>query len=260
MQGRKSVKAPTALGLHFAPLSTQSALESFQSTGNLQEVMVALTTAGVSEATLGLYTPLLEFAKTNSMDLIAMSPEIEDLKIVRTEGLQSVNSERRAQYVLDSEGFIALTQDPKFRLYADRSLLKAFVPVSKTDAPGNFFAERILAHETGATAIARYATARPESLVAYVAPIVDVRFIGGVNGRLPRVCQFINKEQNKVNEACVTTILLNPSAKETLSLSRYIRLEIGTSPTNMQYQTQVSDYLWFSKMPKVNMIPRLMNN
>jgi len=259
MQGRKSFKAPTALALPFAPLSTQSALEAFQSTGNMADLLSALTASGVSEATSDLYKPLLEFAKTNSMDLLAMSPEIEDLKTVRAEGLQNVNKDRRSQYVADSEGFIALTQDPKFRMYTDRSLLKDFVPTSKDDQPGNFFAERILAHETGATAVARYATARPESLVAFVAPIADVRFIGGFNGRLPRVCQFINKEKNKVNDDCVTTILLNPSAKETLSLSRYLRLEIGTAPANLDYQTKVSDYLWFSKMPKVNMIPRLMN-
>lgn len=114
-------------------------------------------------------------------------------------------------------------------------------------------------HETGATAVAKYAAARPESLVIFVAPIEDVRFMGGYNGRLERISRFLNKEENKVIDDCITTILLNPSAKETLSLSRYLRLEIGTAPTNIDYQTKVSDYLWFSKMPKVNLIPRLMN-
>lgn len=263
MQGRKSKKAPTALGLPFAPLSTQAALTSFQTTGSMADVVAALTASGVPEATVELYKPLIEFAKTNSMDLLAMSPEIEDLRTVRADGLQNIDPDRRSQYVVDSEGFIALTQDPKFRLYTDRSLLKGFVPLSDKDTPANFFAERILAHETGATAVAKYATSRPESLVAYVAPIEDVRFVGGVNGRLPRVCQYINtvvnQNSNKVTEECVTTILLNPTATETLSLSRYLRLEIGTAPTNIEYQTKVADFLWFSKMPKVNMIPRLMN-
>lgn len=259
MQGRRTQKGPAALGLPFAPLSTQTALESFRSSGNIAEVAAALTKSGVSDATIDLYKPLLDFAKTNSLDLIAMSPELEDLQIVRAQGLQDVNADRRAQYVLDSEGFIALTQDPKFRLYTDRSLLKDFEPKDKSDQPGNYFAERILAHETGATAVAKYAAARPESLVVFVAPITDVRFLGGYNGRIGRVSQYLNGEENKVTEDCITTILLNPTAKETLSLSRYLRLEIGTAPINIDYQTKVSDYLWFSKMPKVNLIPRLMN-
>lgn len=259
MQGRKSQKGSTALGLPFAPLSTQPALDSFSSNANIEVVIEALTKAGVSDSTAQLYKPLLEFAKLKGLDLIAMSPEIDDQKIVRSRGLQNVDADRRAEYVLDSEGFIAMTQDPKFRLYTDRSLLKDFEPQDKADQVGNFFAERILVHETGATAVAKYAAARPESLVIFVAPIEDVRFMGGYNGRLERISRFLNKEENKVIDDCITTILLNPSAKETLSLSRYLRLEIGTAPTNIDYQTKVSDYLWFSKMPKVNLIPRLMN-
>ena len=259
IQGRKSQKGPIALGLPFAPLNTQQALDAFASNASIQVVMEALNKAGVSDATANLYKPLLEYAKSNELDLIAMSPEIEDQRMVRSRGLQNVDPDRRAQYVLDSEGFIAMTQDPKFRLYTDRSLLKDFEPLDKSDQVSNFFAERILVHETGATAVAKYAAARPESLVMFVAPIEDVRFMGGYNGRLERISKFLNTGENKVTDDCITTILLNPNAKETLSLSRYLRLEIGTAPSNIEYQTKVSDYLWFSKMPKVNLIPRLMN-
>ena len=62
-----------------------------------------------------------------------------------------------------------------------------------------------------------------------------------------------------MDEGAITTILLNPSAEETLSMSRFLRLEIGTTPRTLQYQTKVADYLWFSSMPKVNMLPRMMN-
>lgn len=47
-------------------------------------------------------------------------------------------------------------------------------------------------------------------------------------------------------------------SQSTLSLSRYLRLEIGTAPENWAVQTKVADYLWFSSVPKVNMLPRLM--
>jgi hypothetical protein len=259
-QARKSVKAETAMGLAFAPLSTQSALDAFsQEDGNTAALVEAMTNAGVSESEIQLHQPLLELAKSRKIKLLALAPEVDDANIVRTRGLQDVEPERRAKYVADAQGFIALTQDPKFKLYTDRSLLKDYEPIDAKDQQSNFFAQRILIHEAAATVLANYAVTRPDSFVAVIAPTPDVRFLGGINGRIPRVCEYLNKDKNKVTDDAVTTILLNPTAKETLSLSRYLRLEIGTAPENIDYQTKVSDYLWFSSMPKVNMIPRLMN-
>jgi hypothetical protein len=57
----------------------------------------------------------------------------------------------------------------------------------------------------------------------------------------------------------IILVLLNPTAAETLSESNYLRLEIGTSPDTLEYQTKVADYLWFSSSPKVNMVHRMMN-
>jgi len=258
MRGR-SKETPMGLGLYFAPLSTQSALKTFLAGGNLLTLCDELAKAGVSMETIDLYKPILNYSKSNNLDLLAMSPEVEDVMTVRLDGLQNVNSDRRSTYVMDSEGFVQQTADPKYRLYSDRSLLKDFEPLNEDDQPGNFFAERILVHETGATALARYTCDKPDALVAFFAPMADVRFMGGTSGRLPRICKYLNPVMNKVSENFVTTVLLNPSAEETLSLSRYLRLEIGTSPKDIQYQTKVADYLWFNKMPKVNMIPRLMN-
>ena len=137
--------------------------------------------------------------------------------------------------------------------------LKDFEPTNNNDQIGNYFSERILVHETAATAAAKYASDKPDSFVALVAPTPDVRFLQGINGRIPRICQFLNPSGNLVTANAVTTILLNPTASETLSKSRYLRLEVGTGPETIDYQSKVSDYLWFSSSPKVNMIPRLMN-
>jgi len=96
-------------------------------------------------------------------------------------------------YVADAQGFIALTQVPRFKLYADKSLLTDFVPydsaardqaASKAER-GNHFAERILVHEAYTMAILRWATSRPGSLIASVAPVPDVRFRGGSTGVCP---------------------------------------------------------------------------
>lgn len=216
IQARKSIKGETAMGLAFAPLSTQSALDAFLQDGNDETLLVAMTNAGVTETIVQLYTPLLQLAKSRNVTLLALAPEVEDADIARKQGLQNVNINRRAQYVADTEGFIALTQDPTFKLYTDRSLLKDFDPVDNKDQQGNFFAQRILVHEAAATALAKYAVSRPDSFVAILAPTPDLRFLGGINGRIPRVCEYLNKESNKVTNDAVTTILLNPTAKVSL--------------------------------------------
>ena len=258
LEPRKGGRRATAIGVWFAPYSAQPVLDSYAKSGDENALQDGLKDAGVDEGTIGLYLPVLRFAKTFGVDFIAMSPERKDIQDARAGGLQNVDGNRRAEYVADAEGFIELTQDKKYQLYTKRALFKDFVPIDAADQSGNFFAERILVHEAGATAVAKYTAPRPESFVAILAPTADVRYMGGINGRIPRICRFINKGTNKVNEAAVTTILLNPTAEDTLSSTKRLRLEIGTAPETIPYQTKVADYLWFSTMPKVNMIPRLM--
>lgn len=261
VQSRKN--KDTALGLAFCPISAQSALDSYSQSGDEEALKEAVVkTAGIDTSTMDIYMPLLRTARQSSLQLLALSPELQDIEAVRKGGLQSVDPERRQQYVADPKGFVALAQDPKYKLYADRSLFKDLDATSKGEKAAAFFAERILVHETAATVAAKYAVMRPESLVAIAAPTPDVRYLQGINGRIPRVCAALNKQRqvtNKVTNNAVTTILLNPTAAETLSASRYLRLEIGTGPETLDYQTKVADYLWFSSSPKVNLIPRLMN-
>jgi hypothetical protein len=278
LKPRQSKKAATALGLASLPMSTQSVLDVYtragvsagavtEKEGNDLLLAKALMDAGVSEATVQLNLPILQYAKSKKLDLLAMAPEARDIEAVRAKGLQNVDPARREQYVTDAQGFIALSQDPAFKLYIDRSLLKDYdqdnVDIGSGkdtgDGRGNFFAERILVHEAAATVAAKYAVSRPESLVAMVAPTPDLRYLRGINGRIARICKYLNPEANKVTNNCVTTILLNPTAKETLSKSRFLRLEIGTGPRTLEFQTKVADYLWFSSMPKVNLITRLMD-
>ena len=75
---------------------------------------------------------------------------------------------------------------------------------------------------------------------------------------MQRVSLHLNPN-SLVDGVTVTSILLNPRAWETLSESQFLQLEISTAPNNWTYQTKVADYLWFSSMPKVNMLPRMMN-
>lgn len=258
----------TAVGLAFAPQASQGALDEYLASSasgdDVSERKLAdgLRAAGANEDAIANHVPIMRFARQKRLALLALAPDTADIETISKGGLQSLSADRRDAYVTDAQGFISLTQEPKFKLYSQKSLLKD-APQSTDESTqkseqANFFAERILVHEAAATAVSRWATSRPDSLVVTVAPIPDVRFLGGMNGRVPRICKFLNPGTLVTDEA-VTTILLNPSAKETLSESRWLRLEIGTAPNNWEYQTKVADYLWFSSSPKVNMIPRMMN-
>lgn len=248
----------TAIGLSFIPMSAQGALDRFTSTGDFDALKSELVDAQVPSDILDAQKSLLFFARSKRLSLLALSPEYADIITTRQGGLQNVDPTRRATYVADTQGFIGLTQDPKFKLYTQKSMMKEYKPQNEKDNEGNFFAERILYDEAVATSMAKWAMSRKDSMVITVSDIKDVRFFGGANGRLPRIYKFLVPD-SLIDDASVTTILLNPSAQETLSMSRFLRLEIGTTPENWPYLTKISDYLWFSKVPKVNMLPRMMN-
>lgn len=268
-------KLATAVGLSFCPMSVQPALNAYnkQSGNNESALLSAMKEAGVPSETLDLYMPLIRFVKGKSLEFLALSPEFGDIEAARAKGLGAVDFERRQSYVLDPQGFINVAQDPRYKLYTDRSLLKEYAPNSKDAENDNikgFFAERIFVHETAASVVAKYAVDKPEALVTILAPTPDVRYLQGINGRIPRVYGALVKQTNdasssqtvvtnKVSDNAVTTILLNPTAAETLSATRFLRLEIGTGPDTLVYQAKVADYLWFSSSPKVNLIPRMMN-
>jgi len=260
----------TAVGLSFCPISLQPALDAYSKSGNDSALLRVFKESGVPSEIVNLYMPMIRFARRKSLAFLALSPEFIDITAARTSGLGAVDFERRQFYVVDPEGFIAVTRDSRYKLYTDRSLLKDFAPTNDDDNMKGFFAERIFVHETAASVVAKYAVDRPESMVVTFSPISDVRYLQGINGRIPRVYGSLIKQNNengknsqavinKVSDNAVTTILLNPTAAETLSAGRFLRLEIGTGPDTLAYQTKVADYLWFSSSPKVNLIPRMMN-
>ena len=222
----------TAIGLAFAPVTAQNALDVYIASSSKDEALAldklktALKEAGANESLIERHIPILQFAHDKHFPLLALSPDPTDLQTLQKGGLQSLDPAKRDYYVADTNGFISLTQDPKFKLYTEKSLLKDFVPSSTTlseeqykNEQANYFAERILVHEAGATRIARWASSRPNSMVITVASIPDVRFMGGMNGRVGRVYGKLlsvgggNGSNVEVDEDAVTTILLNPSAK-----------------------------------------------
>lgn len=54
------------------------------------------------------------------------------------------------------------------------------------------------------------------------------------------------------------TILVNPTALDSLSDNRSLRLALEYAD-DLYAGKPLADYLWFSKSPKVNLIPRMLN-
>jgi hypothetical protein len=141
-----------------------------------------------------------------------MSPEIEDIKVVRSQGLRDVGPDRRARvrrrlgrmHCLDA-------RIRRFRLDTDRSLLKDFEPQGKSDQTGNFFAQRILVsrnwcHRLGQVhfhqtrIVGRSLLHQLRMYASWEGIMVDWR--AAYRGSW-------NKEDNKVTDDCITTIRLN---------------------------------------------------
>lgn len=275
----RSSQGSTAIGLSFVPkLSGQSILDAYvkgeiNSETALLEKMEEI--ASVPKEIMSSQLPLINLAKKennnnnnkNKLQLVALGPEIIDLNTVRREGLQNVDLGRRSKYVLDTQGFIELTQNPRFKLYTEKSMLKDFIPLpdKQDDKPADFFAQRIMQDEAIASSIAEWSVipnkeSSSSPFMIVISDVPHVRYMGGANMRVPRIMKYLTNGDSAVDEESVTTILLNPTPETTLSLSKYLRLEIGTAPDNWDYQTKVADYLWFSKMPQVNMLPRMMRS
>lgn len=176
--------------------------------------------------------PLLIWARSNRIPLVALAPLYTDLVKVRQNGLQSLDIANRETYVTDTKGFISMVQSPRFKLYTNRSLLKEYEAsnlISKSgeeDDIANYFAERILSDEAVATASAKWALQAKirssnkgnnnnNSLMIILSAFERVRYLGGANGRVLRVLQFLSPDEN-ISEEAVTSILLNPTAQVSL--------------------------------------------
>lgn len=257
----RNLSSNTALGLSWAPQSTQSkytielsvliitllrlllSLHSFQficvtasfdiffnssidQQASIEGLTAALLKADVSLNVISSQLPLLIWARSSRLPLVALAPLYSDLIKVRENGLQSLDFVNRETYVADTKGFINMVQNPKFKLYTNKSLLKEYEAFNLSKNPdedgdiGNFFAESILHDEAVATASAKWAhqvktrtsSKGNNSLMIILSAFERVRFLGGANGRVLRVYQFLSPD-SKISEEAVTSILLNPTAK-----------------------------------------------
>ena len=282
VQGAQGSRQQVAIGLAALAISAQPAVDAFVTGQSDWDTLVSST---ITKDLLEPYRSLLDYARQQRIPVLCLAVDPNDTATVRAKGLQALDPAQRQRYVADPTGFIAQTTDPQFGLYTDRVLLRDVADDIDLDANDedaapqqpskrsttnkddnkNLFAERILAHEAAATVLARYAAANSKSVVLCFAPVDDLRYMKGINGRLPRIYNALKTEANSevtgnaLTDDDVTTILLNPSPKDTLSETKRLRLEVGTGPDTIKYQMKVADYIWFRSNPPVYLLPRVMD-
>lgn len=70
--------------------------------------------------------------------------------------------------------------------------------------------------------------------------------------KLDRIARSLGSEMS------TKSVLINPTAEDSLSLSRSLRLALEYAD-DLQNGKPLANYLWFTKSPKVNQIPRMVN-
>ena len=167
-----------------------------------------------------------------------------------------------------------------FRLYADLVMTRKFVPSNGEDSVANFFGERCLEMEACGGGIAGWLEGKEDGFVVVLDSIAGVEYgkAGGVESRVERITNNIRSGKGKNGNGngngngtngggnnnnnisiSTTSILVNPTAEDSLSLGRQLRLSIGSSPELFAVETRIADYLWFSEMPPINLLSRVMN-
>ena len=287
-----------ALAIKFLPTASQPLLTSFLLDPTISPT--ALSNQLVSEHLTPLFTasdvtsliPIFTFCRTSGTKLLATSPPFEAIDRVRMSGLSALSPSERDAFFVDPAGFANMITKPveveksageptlsendlrrkKFRLYADYVMTRDFKPANENDRVSNFFAERCMVDEVVATNVAQFLTgeeANGKGLVLLLDSICNVEYgaAGGVESRLQRIVDATSKQEKgkgkgkgkgKVSTA---SFLINPTARDTLSLgSSQLRLSIGTKPELFDVETKVCDFIWFSDVPKINLLNRVMND
>mmetsp|Transcript_6716 Transcript_6716/g.8833 ORF Transcript_6716/g.8833 Transcript_6716/m.8833 type:complete len:444 (+) Transcript_6716:3-1334(+) len=225
------------------------------------------------------YLPVFHLAREKAIPLIALNVAGETMSKVRRKGLDGLDSEERRQYVSDPTGFISAVRDPGFKAYSDRVILSSFedhvemgIYPPTSEAQRNFFAGRILWDEAMADKASKFVRENPDTLMTVLIGSDHVKFGYGSAWRCDRLLnkQTIIEPAAAAGQASgaatgndkkykVTTMMLNPTAEDSLSASRTLRLKLGLDGERFDNSKPLADYLMFSSYPKVSLLSHPLN-
>jgi hypothetical protein len=258
--GNRDGKRRIGLGLDMVDSSQQKALDEYvQSAGVLSEAdadasLLAACGEGIRE-----YLPLLHIARLQQMRLVALGVPVEARKKIAENGLKALSEEEKSKYIADPEGFISLVRDPGFTTYTDKVIITGFNAaiqsgaISTSVTAESYFASRIFDDEALACSIAQKSLFDETMVVLLSSEAVKFGF--GVEERLRRNLQQRKNLDEKVD---VVSVLLNPTAEDSLSSTVQLQLALGYGPY-LKDQKPLAEYLWFSNFPPVKILTRTKN-
>ncbi|CAM9855375.1 unnamed protein product [Discosporangium mesarthrocarpum] len=204
------------------------------------------------------YLPIFHLARQQGIPLLALGVDSESASQVLRQGLEALDADDRNRYVSDFKGFIGTARDIGFQVYADQLIFSAYDQLveegklgDKPPSRPNFFSARILGDEGVASGVVDYVTEK-YTPVLVLQREDHVKFGFGASARAERIGESLG---TKVSSK---TVLLNPTAKDSLSGTTALRLALQLAD-DLYSGKPLANYFWFSKSPKVNLIPRMVN-
>ncbi|CAM9468980.1 unnamed protein product [Chrysoparadoxa australica] len=253
------------VGLEMVEQQFQPALDAYirKDIGNLEEADARLKRDTEWDErwawSIEGYLPVLHLARSRGMKLVALSPDTESLDKVLAKGLEALDPEDRERYVADPKAFVDYVKDPGFNVYANKVITPGFT--AEAEEAGltrqNYFSARLLWDEAVASKAARTvaeSSARgKEQTLVVLQGLEHVKYGFGSSGRAQRL-----KLMERAEPLSVRTVLLNPTAEDSLSPTTNLRLALAYAE-DLYALKPLSNYVWYSTMPKPNQLTRMMD-
>ena len=205
---------------------------------------------------------------------LALPPAVQ--KTLLTEGLDGIQG-GMGELLPDPEGFVASVQGEGFSRYTnsvvkqDYSAVIAAAGGSKVPVSGEkYFSNRILLDETLASRVVGSVRGGQQGSgpLLVVTDLSRVRFGYGLVERIKRLLLLPTTTTSSETTALVTAVpdsadvvslLLNPTAEDSLSLSNQLRLSLGYG-VFLPASRPLADYVWFTSSPPSRVITKAKNS
>lgn len=224
--------------------------------------------------------PVLAVARRFGARVVAVGLEPRVIETIREKGLASIGSETQ-EYVKSPKEFVQFVGIPGFKQYSNGVVSDLFELYSAAGGKGtlvDFFAAHILEDEVLAQRSYDAARARPGALLVVCAGIDHVKFGFGCHARLERIAQVDAGSKDENAKVCasiqvcrstatpllltpfaqIRSIVLNPTASDSISLSKNLRLTLGYGDF-LPISRPLANYAWFSSSPFPNLLTHMLN-
>ena len=214
-----------------------------------------------------VYKPIFHLARNRGIPLIALNTATETTNRVLADGLDGLTNDDRQTYIRDPLGFVESVRGEGFQRYTDKVILPSYEFYAKNNllgknpTPEKFFASRIFNDEAIGAGAANYVANRPKTVMVVLAGMEKVKFGYGIRERTLRELRRLRGSATTENEAVgatVLSVLMNPTAADSLSPTVQLQLVLAYGPF-LKDQRPLGDFLWYSKSPPVKILTRPKN-